>query len=225
MADVYDAFNQQKMDLSRESHDKRRYQENHSSINISDIHHGYRNMILGYLLYYFVKGPLPFFWIVGCYHLSSTVFFYLTWKFHTYEYKRETWETKNYLDGELREMVDIYVKRYKVSPDDAWMILESMSRYQKLFIDHMMVLELDIKPPKIKFEEFSSACTKYTLSGIGGMIGGYGISHLPLLISLPVINTMAISYFYRINTSFTLYTIAKYCAEMTCFFSIISWFA
>ena len=33
MADVYDAFNQQKMDLSRESPDKRRYQ-NHSSINI-----------------------------------------------------------------------------------------------------------------------------------------------------------------------------------------------
>ena len=63
------------------------------------------------------------------------------------QYEREQWEMNNYLDGEINEMKDIYIKQYNVKESDANTILNLMSRYNKLFLDHMMVLELGLMPP------------------------------------------------------------------------------
>ena len=222
MADVYDAFNQREINLSRISHDKKKYQENHYSFNISDIHHGCQNVILGYLIHHFVGNFWAFCWITFFYHLSSAAFYFLTWKCHTQEYQRENWETTHYLEGELREMVDIYMNQYQVSSEDAWDILKQMSRYQKLFVDHMMVLELDIKPPKINFDDFALSNAKYTFSGISGMLAGYTMAYLPYPWTLPIINSGVLWYFYQVNTFCSISQIATYCLETSVFFGLIS---
>ena len=63
------------------------------------------------------------------------------------QYNRENWEMTNYPKGEIDEMVEIYEKEYQVPNNIAVDILTKMSIYKKLFIDHMMVLELGLLPP------------------------------------------------------------------------------
>lgn len=63
------------------------------------------------------------------------------------QYKREQWEMDNYIDGELNEMVQLYKLKYQVKENDASNILNEMLKYPKLFLDHMMVIELGLLPP------------------------------------------------------------------------------
>ncbi len=62
------------------------------------------------------------------------------------EYARETWETENYLEGEVAEMVEIY-KDKGFSEEDAKQMLDILSRNKKAFVDTMMVEELGLLPP------------------------------------------------------------------------------
>jgi DNA damage-binding protein 1 len=64
------------------------------------------------------------------------------------EYKRETWEFEHHPEGELKEMVDIYVKK-GISEEDACVILSTLSKYKEPFVDHMMVEELGLMPPDV----------------------------------------------------------------------------
>jgi VIT1/CCC1 family predicted Fe2+/Mn2+ transporter len=61
------------------------------------------------------------------------------------EYKREAWEFKNYPEGEVAEMVDIYVGK-GFSREDAARAIGIMTRkpeYTDAFIKHMLVQELE----------------------------------------------------------------------------------
>ena len=62
------------------------------------------------------------------------------------EKEREKWEFSNYEEGEVQEMVQIY-EQNGISKDDAMLMLRTMSKYKKFFIDHMMTMELQLKPP------------------------------------------------------------------------------
>ena len=64
------------------------------------------------------------------------------------QYKREKWEMENYPEGEIKEMVQLYNSKYNISPDEASQLLVQMTKYPKLFVDHMMVLELGLLPPE-----------------------------------------------------------------------------
>ena len=64
--------------------------------------------------------------------------------FNESEYEREKWEFENFKMGEISEMIDLYVQKYKVKAQDAEQILKAMARYPDLFIDHMMAIELQI---------------------------------------------------------------------------------
>jgi VIT1/CCC1 family predicted Fe2+/Mn2+ transporter len=66
-------------------------------------------------------------------------------KFEKAEREREEWEMENYPEGEITEMINIYKER-GVTEDDARTILHTMAKYRKMFVDHMMVMELDINP-------------------------------------------------------------------------------
>lgn len=66
-------------------------------------------------------------------------------KYKRYEHKRETWEMDNNPEGEIKEMVDIYVEK-GVEKDDALLILTTMARYPEFFVNHMMVQELELLP-------------------------------------------------------------------------------
>lgn len=59
---------------------------------------------------------------------------------------RETWETENHKDGEVKEMCEIYMQK-GCSMEDALTTLSIMSKYKDLFIEHMLVMEHGILPP------------------------------------------------------------------------------
>eukprot|EP01025_Chloroclados_australasicus_P052671 TRINITY_DN6148_c1_g1_i10.p1 TRINITY_DN6148_c1_g1~~TRINITY_DN6148_c1_g1_i10.p1 ORF type:complete len:301 (+),score=41.89 TRINITY_DN6148_c1_g1_i10:27-929(+) len=62
------------------------------------------------------------------------------------QYEKENWETENYIQGEMDEMVAIY-KRHGMSEQDARAILSVMSKYRNVFVRTMMMEELDLMPP------------------------------------------------------------------------------
>lgn len=63
------------------------------------------------------------------------------------QYKREKWEMKNYPEGEKKEMIELYTKKHNIGQEDAETIINTMAKYEDFFIDHMMVIELELMPP------------------------------------------------------------------------------
>lgn len=59
---------------------------------------------------------------------------------------REEWETENYEEGEVKEMVEIYMEK-GCEKEDALTLMTVMSKYKDLFIEHMLVMEHGIMPP------------------------------------------------------------------------------
>jgi len=63
------------------------------------------------------------------------------------ERKREEWEMENYREGEIQEMVDIYVSK-GLSSEDARLVVETMAKYESFFVDIMMQQELELQVPE-----------------------------------------------------------------------------
>jgi len=63
------------------------------------------------------------------------------------EREREKWEVENYPDGEVKEMIDIYVKK-GMERNDATMVIETIAKYEEFFIDVMMAEELELTVPE-----------------------------------------------------------------------------
>jgi len=55
-------------------------------------------------------------------------------------------ECNNYLEGEKKEMIDLYQKK-GLSFEESTQLVEIMSKHQSIFVDFMMVEELGILPP------------------------------------------------------------------------------
>jgi VIT1/CCC1 family predicted Fe2+/Mn2+ transporter len=62
------------------------------------------------------------------------------------EMKREAWEVKNHLEGEKKEMIELYESK-GLSKEDSTAIVDIISKDPKIFVDIMMVEELGIMPP------------------------------------------------------------------------------
>lgn len=62
------------------------------------------------------------------------------------EMKREKWEVDNFPDGERAEMVQIYVQN-GMSQTDARTVAETLSKYPKFWVEHMLLHEIGILPP------------------------------------------------------------------------------
>lgn len=62
------------------------------------------------------------------------------------ESKRERWECENYLEGEQREMIELFEKK-GFSTEDATTIIMIYSKYTDAFVDLMLIEELGIEPP------------------------------------------------------------------------------
>ena len=63
------------------------------------------------------------------------------------ERAREKWEMDNYPEGEIREMIDIYVER-GMTREDATKVIETMAKYTDFFVDVMMSEELALRVPE-----------------------------------------------------------------------------
>lgn len=79
--------------------------------------------------------------------LSMAIGDYLSTKaereYHQAERERETWELKNYPEGEKKEMIEIYVNK-GYSKEESEKIVNIMSKNDNAFVDVMMVEELGI---------------------------------------------------------------------------------
>lgn len=62
------------------------------------------------------------------------------------EKKREAWEFKEYPEGEIKEMVDLYVEK-GMERADAEVVIRRMAKYPEFFVDIMMVEELELQVP------------------------------------------------------------------------------
>lgn len=62
------------------------------------------------------------------------------------EREREMWEMENYPEGEIQEMIDIYVER-GMGREDAQVVVSTMAKYKDFFVDVMMVEELELNVP------------------------------------------------------------------------------
>jgi DNA damage-binding protein 1 len=63
------------------------------------------------------------------------------------EKKREEWELENFREGEIQEMVDIYINK-GLTPEDARTVIETMAKYDGFFVDVMMQQELELQVPE-----------------------------------------------------------------------------
>lgn len=61
------------------------------------------------------------------------------------ERKRERWECDNYLEGEIREMVELYMEK-GLSEPDATRVVELLAKDLDVFVEFMMIEELGILP-------------------------------------------------------------------------------
>ena len=59
------------------------------------------------------------------------------------ERERERWELENFKEGEIKEMIEIYVGR-GMSQEDAELVLRVCAKYEKMFVDMMLVDELGL---------------------------------------------------------------------------------
>merc|ERR1719276_421039 len=62
------------------------------------------------------------------------------------ERNRESWEFKNNPEGEIEEMIDLYVQK-GCDREDAQIIVEKMAKYKDFFINVMMAEELELQVP------------------------------------------------------------------------------
>jgi len=62
------------------------------------------------------------------------------------ERKRESWEMENYPEGEIEEMIQIYIEK-GMTREDASACINTMAKYKDFFVDHMMMEELDLQVP------------------------------------------------------------------------------
>jgi VIT1/CCC1 family predicted Fe2+/Mn2+ transporter len=95
-----------------------------------------------------------------------------------HERKREEWEFDNYPEGEIEEMVELYVQK-GISPADARLVVETLAKYRDAFIDIMMVEELNLMP----VDEESSALRGGLVTFGAFMLFGM-VPLLPYLVNL-----------------------------------------
>lgn len=76
------------------------------------------------------------------------------------ELARERWEFENYQEGEIDEMVQIYREK-GISEEDAKLILSTMSKYPTLFVEHMMMQELELNTVQIEDNPLKNGCITF----------------------------------------------------------------
>lgn len=98
------------------------------------------------------------------------------------EQRREHWEVENFPQGEINEMICIYMEKGKMTYDDAKLVADTLSKYKDFWVDHMLLTEIGIQPPEdddcwISRPVMSAIAmfTSFTLFGVLPLIA-YGAS-------------------------------------------------
>lgn len=111
------------------------------------------------------------------------------------ERKREMWEVENYIEGEIKEMVEIYENK-GMSIKDAEVVVNTMAKYKDLFVDVMMAEELELTLPEdnYKMESFREGVIMFSSFAFFG--------------SLPLLGYLLIPTYYPSSSREVLFTSA-----------------
>ena len=85
------------------------------------------------------------------------------------ERARECWEVENYPEGEIREMVDIYISK-GVDRVDAELVARTLAKYKGFWVEHMLLTEIGIIPPDPDENVFFSGLVMFASFLIFGSI-------------------------------------------------------
>eukprot|EP00455_Lapot_gusevi_P047481 TRINITY_DN6422_c0_g1_i3.p1 TRINITY_DN6422_c0_g1~~TRINITY_DN6422_c0_g1_i3.p1 ORF type:complete len:267 (+),score=17.36 TRINITY_DN6422_c0_g1_i3:130-930(+) len=103
------------------------------------------------------------------------------------EKKRELWELENFPEGEIREMIELYVSK-GFSQEDAQAVMNILVKNQSFFIDHMLVQELNLMPPDPELSPARHGVAVFVSYLVAGLL-----PFLPLLFSSDVLFVLIIS--------------------------------
>ena len=119
--------------------------------------------ILGFLVYGVYEGTsyaiiknwtfntfiIDILWGTTLFFVSTKLFYNSTdTKQHphpNHQMEREKWEVENNPDGEVHEMVHIYMNK-GINQEDAFTVAKILSKYEDFWIEHMMLTEIGIIP-------------------------------------------------------------------------------
>ncbi len=90
-------------------------------------------------------------------------------EYATTEKKREKWEFDNFPEGEKKEMVEIYMQR-GMKEEDAKIIIDTMAKYENIFVDVMMVEELGLMPPDEEESSFMNGLVTFIAFSLFGFV-------------------------------------------------------
>lgn len=116
------------------------------------------------------------------------------------EKARECWEYDNYIEGEQREMIEIFEER-GMPRNEAVQVISVLSKYKELFIDLMMVAELGLMPPSEEDETAKEGMVTFGSFLLYGSIPLY--SYLFSLISKDVSTKAGIDGVFGIAVALT----------------------
>jgi len=115
------------------------------------------------------------------------------------ERKREEWEVNNFMEGEVEEMVQLYISK-GVPEDNARKIMAIFAKNKKIFVDIMMAEELGIST-----KEEHQIPWKHGLANFGSFMT-FGV--VPLIVYIIFVSAGARdSYVFYISIAVTLLTL------------------
>jgi len=129
-------------------------------------------------------------------------------EYHKAERERESWEAKNYPEGEKKEMVELY-EGQGIKKKDAEIMVNTMAKYKEAWVDIMMVEELGIvkskeSPLKNSLVTFGSFC----IFGLIPLMAYLLASFIPILKE----NTFTVACYL---TAFTLFLLGSAKVKVT----------
>lgn len=86
-----------------------------------------------------------------------------------WEMKREHWEVENNPQGEIDEMVQIYMDK-GIEENDAKTVANTLSKYKDFWVDHMMLHEIGMMPPDEEDDSFKSAAVMFLAFSCFGIV-------------------------------------------------------
>ena len=111
------------------------------------------------------------------------------------ERTREEWELQNYPEGEIAEMVELFVAR-GMGREDAKVVIQRMAKYKDFFVDLMMTEELNLPLPSPdgSMDAFRDGLTMFVSFAVFGL--------------LPVCGFVAAGILYPSMTTHDLFAVA-----------------
>lgn len=99
------------------------------------------------------------------------------------EREREVWEFENYPEGEIQEMIDIYIKK-GLTEEDATNIVRTMAKYKDFFLDIMMTHELELQVPEENYlmESIKEGLVMFCSFAFFGALPLLGYVFIPLIL-------------------------------------------